>query len=165
MPPSPVDPVDASVGQVRAQMASLAAAASPSHPRRRLPRLPEAATTILKSTFPFTSPSFVCVHVCLNHPVFPLSPSTDFFFTKTRYPTTAQKDDLVAEIRAQFEGFEWYDRECLSRWFSGQRGLHGNRKEAGEGKAKAKAKERSHQKIKSDMIRMSLPFPLFPSSS
>ncbi|KIM82428.1 hypothetical protein PILCRDRAFT_7827 [Piloderma croceum F 1598] len=122
MPPSPTqDPVAASAEQVRAQMALLAAAASPPQ-RRRLPRLPEAATAILK----------------------------DFFFTKTRYPTTTQKDDLVAQIRAQFEGFEWYDRETLSRWFSGQRGLHGNGKDAGEGKAKAKG--RSHRKIKSDMI-------------
>jgi len=131
MPPSPVDPVAASAEQVRAQMASLAAAASPSHPRRRLPRLPEAATTILKVR---SHLSFVCVHVFLNHPVFPLSPSTDFFFTKTRYPTTAQKDDLVAEIRAQFEGSSGMTESVFPDGFRVSGGCMGMGKRPGRGR-------------------------------
>jgi len=107
---------------------------------------------------------FVCVQSHGIHSIIPSNtrPSIDFFFTKTRYPTAAQKDDLVTEIRAQFEGFEAYDRECLGRWFSGQRGLHGNGKMKVEDGEEDKGKRRPHKKIKSDMIRTS---GTFPSSS
>jgi hypothetical protein len=123
---------------------------------RRLPSKP-AKTPLAAFTrgrhrhsqrYPFRSLSYF--HELKTQP-----PKTDFFFTKSRYPTTAQKDELVAQIRAQFEGFEAYDRDCLGRWFAGQRVVHGNGKakvEPGEGKGKGPGKK-SHHKIKSDMIR------------